>query len=176
VGPEQNLPAKEAEMKEDGQQHILAGFSGSQASLTALRWAIDEARLRRADLQVVRVWDPARHAAPYASAGQRPACDEQETAARAGLAAAMRAAFGPAVPDGVSAEVSEGRPERVLVARSAAADLLVIGEAKPPWRAGQPAGPVVRACLAHASCPVVIVGSAAGRSTSARRKLAGASA
>lgn len=161
-------------MKENGKQHILAGFSGSQASLTALRWAIDEATLRRADLQVVRVWDPARHAAPYASAGQRPACDEQEMAVRAGLAAAMRAAFGPAVPDGVSAEVSEGRPERVLVARSAAADLLVIGEAKPPWRAGQPAGPVVRACLAHASCPVVIVGSAAGQPTPARWTLADA--
>ena len=159
-------------MKENGQQHILAGFSGSQASMTALRWAIDEARLRQADLQVVRVWDPARHAAPYASAGQRPACDEQETAVRAGLALAMRAAFGPAVPDGVSAEVAEGRPERVLVARSATADLLVIGEAMPPGRVGQPAGPVVRACLAHASCPVVIVGSPAGQQTSARRELA----
>ncbi len=161
-------------MKENGQQRILAGFSGSQASLTALRWAIDEARLRRADLQVVRVWDPARHAAPYAAAGQRPACDEQETAVRAGLAAAMQAAFGPAVPDGVSTEVAEGRPERVLVARSAAADLLVIGEAMAPRQAGQPAGPVVRAYLAHASCPVVIVGSAAGRPASARRELAAA--
>jgi nucleotide-binding universal stress UspA family protein len=161
-------------MKEDGQQHILAGFSGSQASLTALRWAIDEARLRRADLQVVRVWDPARHAAPYAFAAGRSACDEQEPAVRAGLAAAMRAAFGPAVPEGVSAEVAEGRPERILVARSAAADLLVIGEAVPPWRVGQPAGPVVRACLAHASCPVVIVGSVAGRPASARRELADA--
>jgi nucleotide-binding universal stress UspA family protein len=161
-------------MQENGQQHILAGFSGSQASMTALRWAIDEARLRRADLQVVRVWDPARHAAPYASAGERPTGDEQETAVRAGLAAAMRDAFGPAVPDGVSAEVTEGRPERVLVARSAAADLLVLGEAMPTWRADQSAGPVVRACLAHASCPVVIVGSAAGRPASARRELADA--
>jgi nucleotide-binding universal stress UspA family protein len=172
VGREQNPPVKEAEMKENAQQHILAGFSGSQASLIALRWAIDEARLRRAELQVVRVWDPARHTAPYASAGQRPTCDEQETAVRAGLAAAMQAAFGPAVPDGVSAEVAEGTPERVLVARSAAADLLVIGEAMPPWRAGQPAGPVVRACLAHASCPVVVVGSAVSRPASARRELA----
>ena len=161
-------------MKENGQQRILAGFSGSPASLTALRWAIDEAGLRRADLQVVRVWDPARHAAPYASAGQRPACDEQETAVRAGLAAAMRAVFGLAVPDGVSAEVAEGRPERVLVARSATADLLVIGEAMPPLSVGQSAGPVVRACLAHASCPVVIVGSAVGQPVSARHELAAA--
>ena len=76
-------------MKENGQQRILAGFGGSQASLTALRWAIDEARLRRTKLQIVRVRDPARHAAPYASAGLRPGCDEQETAVRAGLAAAM---------------------------------------------------------------------------------------
>ena len=47
-------------MKENGQERILAGFSESQASLTALWWAMDEARLRRAELQLVRVWDPAR--------------------------------------------------------------------------------------------------------------------
>ena len=101
-------------MKENGQQRILAGFGGSQASLTALRWAIDEARLRQDGPAGRAGAGSGRHAAPYASAGQRPGCDEQETAVRAGLALAMRAAFGPAVPDGVSAEVAEGRPERVL--------------------------------------------------------------
>jgi nucleotide-binding universal stress UspA family protein len=161
-------------VSENGQRRILAGFNGSRASMIALRWAIDEATLRRAGLHVVRAWDPARHAAPYASAGELPTCDEQETTVRTGFATALQAAFGPALPEDVTTEVAEGRPERVLVARSADADLLVLGEATQPWLVGQSAGPVVRVCLARASCPVVIVGSQVSPKPSARRALAGA--
>src|SRR5450759_3156417 len=112
-------------MKYSRQQRIVVGVSGSLASLTALRWATDEARLRGASLNVVRAWDPARHAAPYAAPGHRPTCDEDQVTARDGLAAAIRDAFGPAAPDGVTAELAKGVPERVLVDRCADADLLV---------------------------------------------------
>jgi nucleotide-binding universal stress UspA family protein len=147
-------------MRDSREQHIVVGISDSRASLTALHWAAAEARLRGASLHVVRAWDSVRHAAPYAAVGQLPTGDEQEAEVRAGLAADMQAEFGPATPGGVTTELAEGAPERILVAQSARADLLVLGVTAPPWLADRSEGPVVRACLAHAGCPVVIVGSA----------------
>ena len=149
------------------QQVIVVGVSGSPASGAALSWAAEEARLRGAGLHVVRVWDPARHAAPYAAVGAAPTGQEELASARAGLAATMRAEFGPVTPDGVTAELADGVPERVLVGRSADADLLVLGVTSPAWLAGRSAGPVVRACLARARCPVVVIGDVRGMPMSA---------
>jgi nucleotide-binding universal stress UspA family protein len=146
--------------QESRQRRVVVGVGRSDASLTALRWAAGEARLRKATLHVVRAWDPTRHAAPYAAVGSMPTAEEELAAARAGLAAAMRAAFGPETPVNVTVELAEGVPERVLVDRSAGADLLVLGGSTPPWVAGPSAGPVVRACLDLARCPVVVVSAA----------------
>lgn len=149
-------------MSDDRQQLIVVGVSGSPASADALSWAAEEARLRSARLHVVRVWDPARHAAPYAAVGTAPTGEEELASARDGLTAAMRAEFGPVTPDGVTAELAEGVPERALVDRSAGASLLVLGVTSPAWLAGRSAGPAVRACLARARCPVVVIGDANG--------------
>ena len=160
-------------MAEQRQQHIVVGVNGSVASRTALRWAAEEARLRRAELHVVRAWDPVRHAAPYAAIDATPTGEERRAAADDGLMASMRAVFGAATPYDVTAELAEGMPERVLVARSAAADLLVLGVTAPAWRAG----PVIRACLTGARCPVVVIGAAGGMpgvSVPARQPLADA--
>ena len=141
------------------QPAIVVGVSDSEASATALRWAADEASRRHAMLRVVRSWD-AEFTAPYApAAGHTPG--EQRAVASAGLAALMRGTFGSVVPAGVTAELAEGVAERTLIDRSAAADLLVLGSAAPPMAAqrtiGRSIGPVVRACLSRAQCPVVVV-------------------
>jgi nucleotide-binding universal stress UspA family protein len=154
-------------MSNDRQQLIVVGVSGSPASGAALSWAAEEARLRSARLHVVRAWDSARHAAPYAAVGAAPTGEEELASARDGLVAAMQAEFGPVTPDGVTAELAEGVPERVLVDRSADASLLVLGVTSPAWLARRSAGPVVRACLARARCPVVVIGDANGMPVSA---------
>jgi nucleotide-binding universal stress UspA family protein len=136
----------------------MVGVTGSSASVAALRWAADEARRRHAELWVVRSWD-AEPCAPYAPAGPRPV-PAQQLAARGELTRALRTAFGPELPPELSAELVRGVPERVLIDRSADADLLVLGSA-PPTPAGRPVGPVVRACLHRAQCPVVVVGAPA---------------
>jgi len=159
-------------MDENHRHRVVVGVSRSAASQAALLWAADEARLRKADLHVVRVWDPARHAAPYAAPGSIPTGEEDREAAREGLAATIRAAFGPEMPAGVTVELAEGMPERVLVDRSAAADLLVLGPPHPPWMVGRAAGPVVRACLEHARCAVVVVTAADGPPVPTGRPLA----
>jgi len=140
---------------------IIVGVSGSGASAAALRWAVAEARGRHAQLRVVRSWTPEQHA-PYATLKGRPSADQQRTIASRDLAAAMRAMFGPAMPDGVVAELAEGMPERTLVDRSAAADLLVLGASSQPTPAGRSAGPVIRTCLSRAHCPVVVVSADGG--------------
>jgi nucleotide-binding universal stress UspA family protein len=144
-------------MANDRQQAIVVGVSASPASRAALSWAAEEARLRGAKLHVVRAWEPARPA-PYAASGTLPTDEEQQVTARDSLVAVMQAEFGPVVPDRVTFELARGVPERVLVDRSAHAGLLVLGVTTPAW-AGRSAGPVVRACVARARCPVVIIGA-----------------
>ena len=132
---------------------VVVGVSGSRASAAALQWAAAEARRRCARLRVVRSWDRQFHAAYSPTAGWLTP-DQQRGAATAGLAAEVRAAFGPVVPGEVATELTEGGAGRTLVEVSADADLLVLGSGSP---AAGSVGPVIRACLRHARCPVVVV-------------------
>ena len=61
----------------------------------------------------------------------------------------------PEVP--VDAEVVDGLVAKVLIDRAAGADLLVLGD--PATSQLEVIGPVARACLRHAPCPVVVVGA-----------------
>jgi nucleotide-binding universal stress UspA family protein len=158
-------------MNGNRQQRVLVGVDESAASLAALRWAADEAMLRRSRLHIVGAWDPATHSASYADVGGPATRVERETIARDAFSAAIRAVFGPQLPDGVTAELVEGAPERILLARSAEAGLLVLGATSRPSPVGWFAGPVIRACLAHARCPVVVIGPNAGTSAPASQDL-----
>jgi nucleotide-binding universal stress UspA family protein len=147
----------------DRQQLFVIGISGSSASLAALMWAASEARRRNAALRVVHVWEPVRRLAPYAVPVGSPAAAQDRLAACRLLTGAMRETFGPATPDGVTTELAEGAPERLLVRRSTGADLLVLGATASlddPLR--RSSGPVARACLANARCPLMIIATAAG--------------
>lgn len=152
----------ETVVTEPGQQRIVVGVKRSAASLAALSWAAAEARLRRTTLHVVHAWEPAVRAASYAIVGDRPASGQERLCAQDDLAAIMRAAFGAEPPGGITAEVAEGMAERVLVQRSHDACLLVLGAVADAGIAGRPAGPVIRACMRSARCPLVIITAAAG--------------
>jgi nucleotide-binding universal stress UspA family protein len=147
---------------ETAQQRIVVGVKRSAASLAALRWAAAEARLRHATLHVVHAWEPAARRASYAILGNSPAGGQERLRARDNLAAITRAAFGAEVPAGMTAEVAEGMAERVLAHRSRDAALLVLGAAADAGTTGRPAGPVIRACIRSARCPLVIITAAAG--------------
>jgi nucleotide-binding universal stress UspA family protein len=138
---------------------MVVGVSGSRASEAALRWAADEADRRQARLRVVRGWSPVVDA-PYAPADIRPAPELQRQAAGEALSALLRRVFGARLPQRVTAELAEGIAERLLVAESADADLLVLGSTTPPYSRARSVGPVVRACLRRAHCPVVVISPA----------------
>ena len=140
-------------MSSTRQSAVVVGVSGSRASGAALQWAAAEARRRSAPLRIVRSWDRQFHA-DYSPAAGWLTPDEQRGAATAELAAEVRAAFGAVVPDEVATELTEGVAGRTLVNLSADADLLVLGSGSP---AAESVGPVIRACLSHAHCPVVLV-------------------
>jgi nucleotide-binding universal stress UspA family protein len=152
----------EAVVTEPAKQRIIVGVKRSAASLAALRWAAAEAGLRRATLHVVHAWEPAARRASYAVLGDSPAGGQERLRAKDNLAAIMRTAFGAEVPAGMTAEITEGMAERVLAHRSRDADLLVLGAAADAGVTGRPAGPVIRACIHSARCPLVIITAAAG--------------
>jgi nucleotide-binding universal stress UspA family protein len=139
------------------ESRILVGVSGSEASLRALRWAAREASERGARLDVVLTWH-SRQDAYYAGGSGRGDGAREREAAIGKLAAGLRSAFGSRMPGSLAAEVVEGMTEQVLCARSAGASLLVLGSTSCPSAAARSIGPVIRSCLSHAYCPVVIVG------------------
>lgn len=140
-----------AGVNEQRKPTILVGVSGSPASAAALRWAEDEADRRHGELKIVRIWQPERRAS-YARAPVRADSPADPELASKELADTVRAVLGPSPLPDTTAVVVEGRAERELVAESAGADLLVLGSGS-----RISIGPVVRTCLTHAHCPVVVV-------------------
>ena len=146
---------------------IMVGINGSAVSAAALCWALREAALRGAVLQVVHAWQPAaRGRAPYAPGPGAAGREADRRAAKAVLAAAVRHAQDAAglAADGRPAlllEAAEGLPAKVLLDRACGAELLVLGGLTAPscGSSHQPVSPVALACLRAAPCPVVVVTS-----------------
>jgi nucleotide-binding universal stress UspA family protein len=130
---------------------ILVGVSGSPASDAALRWAGNEAEHRHGRLRIMLIWHPEQRAF-YAHPARSPDGSNGGQRAQRHLSETVRAVLGPTAQPDATVEVVEGVAERTLVAESAAADLLVLGSGP-----GVPVGPVIRACLFQAHCPVVVV-------------------
>lgn len=139
---------------------------------SALAFAFEEARFRKADLHVLHAWHwfvPAGPAGP-GSAWPRADAGEVTAAATRWLSdelAGWRAEY-PGVQ--VVTDIAHGPAGRVLAGASARADLIVLGRGgaasagrapgdpetnADPGRAG--AGAVTHAVLHHAHCPVAII-------------------
>jgi nucleotide-binding universal stress UspA family protein len=60
----------------------------------------------------------------------------------------------------VHVQVVDGLAARMLLERCEGADMLVLGTASDTPGAARPLGPVIRACLRRATCPVVVISAA----------------
>ena len=140
---------------------IVVGVDRTAASAAAIRWAAGEARLRQAGLHLVFACDHDRHRRAYYAGGPGASRSAEAVAGWAVLFAAERLASQALPPGRLSAELADGPPARMLIDRSAGADLLVLGSAYQACQSageGPPGmGPVARACLRGAACPVVVV-------------------
>jgi nucleotide-binding universal stress UspA family protein len=137
-------------------RRIVVGVDGSEGSAAALRWACREARLRGAEVHAIRAWEaPQRGVASYAWSARVPVQSGGVVAVGDHLRRTVQQMAEPGVV--IRAEVAEGLPARVLLDRANGADMLVLGSANHP--AMRAAGPVIRACVSHAPCPVVVIGA-----------------
>ena len=145
-------------------RRIVVGVDGSAESAAALRWACREASLRGAEVHAVHVREANCHSlASYAAPTSTGAEDDVEEMWRSVLPDRGGADRGGADRGGaaqVRTEVVEGLAPRVLLDRCADADMLVLGTASDVPGSSRSAGPVIRACLRRASCPVVVISAA----------------
>jgi nucleotide-binding universal stress UspA family protein len=140
-------------------RQIVVGVDGSAASAAAVRWAVREARLRRAAVRLIYAYDcDARLHASYAP---WYGMDQDEHAAARALLDRAAELARPRLPAGrLIAELVNEPPARALLDRSAGAEMLVLGTSRPAVQPGEPPlalGPVARICLRRAHCPVVVI-------------------
>src|ERR1700728_5166588 len=135
-------------------RRIVVGVDGSAESAAALRWACGEASLRGAEVHAVHVREAKCHSlASYAAAASPSPEDDIEEMWRSVLQEG-----GGAAP--IRTEVVDGLAPRMLLDRCAGADMLVLGTASDVPGSSRSAGPVIRACLRRAPCPVVVISAA----------------
>jgi nucleotide-binding universal stress UspA family protein len=138
---------------------IVVGVDGSPDAQRALRWALEEARLRDATLHVMSAWEfpfKGLEARYYDGSEPEGPVGPLEQSALDELAEAVTAAGGD---DGVTVikHVVRASPVRMLLDAAKDADLLVVGSRGHGGFAGLVLGSVSQQCVLHAPCPVVVV-------------------
>jgi nucleotide-binding universal stress UspA family protein len=143
---------------------IVVGVDHSPGAKEALRFALEEAQLRRATLRAVHAWQFG-YIGATGMEGALPAVGGELHEFRDAAAAALDATLREAIPDPGEVEVErrvvEGAPAAVLVEESRDADLLVVGSRGHGGFAQLLLGSVSQQCAHHAECPVIIVRSKA---------------
>lgn len=142
-------------------ERIAVGIDGSQASLRALRWATDEAAVRKASVIALLVWqDPyggedmsLEFAMPYFRRDRNASLE----IAREKLMKALAGAAVSEAPVEITPEVFEGDPAETLCEQSTEADLLVVGSAGLGALGRVLVGSVSSDCARRSHCPVTIV-------------------
>ena len=113
-----------------GEGRIVVGVDGTTASARAVRWAIREALLRQAILHLVFADDhEGRSRASYSGCQLGAPQSDEDKAAGTGLLAAEQLVSQALPPGRFSSERADGSAARVLIDRSAGAELLVLGSA-----------------------------------------------
>jgi nucleotide-binding universal stress UspA family protein len=139
---------------------IIVGVDGSPGSLEALRFAIEEARIRGDEVRAVIAWHVP--AAAYDSGLIPVPVDPEDYRKIAEETLARSLAEVEAGDVTVTPLTREGQAADVLVAESKDADLLVVGSRGLGGFKGLLLGSVSQQCAHHAACPVAIVRSGGG--------------
>ncbi|MFI1702505.1 universal stress protein [Streptomyces bobili] len=138
-------------------ERILLGAGDSATDGEAVRFAFREAEARGCTLDVVRAWRcPAHDTADHPLLAGEPAHYHEEQASAA-LDAVLHDPMADHPGVRVRRHTVEGPARKVLLDRSAAADLLVIGAQRRHGTFGLQLGRVAHTLLHHAECPVAIV-------------------
>jgi len=138
-------------------RRLVVGVDGSVESVAALRWACREAALRGAEVHAVHAREELCHSLASYAAPAPPTAGDVSIDIK-DIAHTVQADMAPGVP--VRVEEVDGLAARVLLDRCIGADMLVLGTSSDLPGAMRSAGPVIRACLRRAYCPVVVISAA----------------
>ena len=139
---------------------VVVGVDDSVDAATALRWALREAVVRQATLEVVHAWQVPMSAFPFGATFAVPVDEaELDQAARDHL---------DSLVDGALSELDVDPPEVIrtavpggavmtLLDVSNDADLLVVGSHGRTGLRKLLLGSTASACVQHAACPVVVI-------------------
>lgn len=142
-------------------ERILVGVDGSTHSRRAMRWAVDEATVRGAVLEVVHAYVPPESLyAPYSHIEWQEAVSRLQKDARAEAERLVDDLIaGEGHPDVETHRTVEAtrQPAQLLVSLARDADLLVVGSRGRGGFGGLLLGSVSQQCVHHASCPVAVI-------------------
>ena len=135
---------------------IVVGVDGSEAGTDALRWAVGEAEMRAASLQIVHAWQiPYAESSGFTGISIVPA--DLEECARQELEGAVSDVDLTRLATPAEVVLVHRSPAIGLVEAAKGADLLVVGTRGRGGFAGLLLGSVSQQVAHHAPCPVVIV-------------------
>ncbi len=137
---------------------IVVGVDGSQGSVRALRYALDEARARAAEVTLVGVWHiPAAVNEAFWVPVDIDLDDSYAKAAQDVLDKALGTVGEAASGIKTTTVVREGQAAYAVCAEAEGADLLVVGSRGLGGFRGLILGSVSQQCAHHTPCPIVIV-------------------
>lgn len=133
---------------------IIVGIDGSESSVKALREGRRLADALDVPLEAFAVWQRSHSMFDFyqSESGWTPEKDIEKL-----LEDTAQAAFGSDRPARLSLSYEQGIPTKTLIRYSAGAEMLVLGSRGHGGFSGLLLGSVSSACVAHATCPVLIV-------------------
>lgn len=134
-------------------RRIVVGVDGSPASKTALRWAVEQARLIGGTVDAITAWE---YPATYGW-GVAQFDDDLSTWAGKALADSVEEVVGPDRPVEIRESTVYGNAAKALLDAAHGAELLVVGSRGHGGFAGALLGSVSLHCVQHAHCPVVVI-------------------
>ena len=153
--PVVSVPAKWVPTRAEGQPpRVTVGVDVAERAENVLRAAVHEARGRDAVQRVVHTWSfPGAYDDVIVSRVEHGQWTERATK---DIHAALAALGEEAAGIEVEIEARHGFPGDALIQAARTSDLLVVGRHDPLVPAGSHLGPVARAVLREAACPVLL--------------------
>lgn len=132
---------------------VLVGVDGSESSILALQSAGKIAPALGAEIHAITCWDFPQIYAGYVP----PDFESFAAAATQTLGGALAEAYGEDLPAGLTSAVVRGPAPAKLVEAGEGAAMLIVGRRGHGGFMGMHLGSVSAACVAHATCPVLVV-------------------
>jgi nucleotide-binding universal stress UspA family protein len=139
-------------------EKIVVGIDGSKASRGALRWAVEDARVRGAEVVALHAYEvpvPAPDATPSAPVDLPALVAETHDGAQRFVTELVDEVVGNAVTVNVAPIAVEDTPVKALLDAARDADLLAVGSHGRGF-SDLLLGSVSLECAQHAACPVLI--------------------